>query len=108
MSTTHTFTEFMAFMGQMTALQIEVVALDTAPEIRPAGWSDTPTSTGSVQGDMRRWVVPPPTGLNLGLDKAAPMYVQVMHSAPGSKADRSAWMSIESVADWNAENPAQG
>ena len=108
MSSSHSFNEFMAFMGQMTALQIEVVALDTAPEIRPAGDSDTPKTTGTVQGDMRRWVLPPPTGYALGADKRAPMYVQVMHSAPGSKLDRSTWMSIEEVPEWNAENPAHG
>jgi hypothetical protein len=106
--TSHTFTEFMTFVGQMTALQIEVVALDTAPEIGPAGKSETPTTTGSVQGDMRRWVVPPPHGYSLSLDKPAPMYVRVSHAAPGSKSDISPWMSIEEAPEWAAENPAQG
>jgi hypothetical protein len=109
--TNHSFTEFLAFVGQMTIQQIEVVALGTSPEPGSKPDAPGPTTTGSLwgagRGDAHRWVWPPPLGFNFGLDTPAPMAVKVMHSAPGSQADESPWMSIEEVAQWTALNPVQ-
>jgi hypothetical protein len=108
--TSHNFLDFLAFLGHMTVQQIEVVALGTKPEPNPAGHGEEgPSTTGHLfgpgMGDAHRWVWPAPEGFAFGQDKSAPMAVQVMHSQPGVEADRSPWLSLESVPDWILKNP---